>query len=92
MVFGPTPFIPSSYQFTPKASLSTTVDLDLLPTNETIVVYCYTGQTSAQVTAYLRMLGYDAKSLLYGFNGFAYESCPAAKYHEPENDYSSIIE
>ena len=84
--------IPAAYQFTPKASLSTTADLNLLPTDETIVVYCYTGQTSAQVTAYLRMLGYDAKSLLYGVNGFAYDLCPAAKYHEPENDYSSIIE
>jgi len=28
-----------------------------------IVVYCYTGQTAAQVTAGLRMLGYDAVSL-----------------------------
>ena len=84
--------IPGAYQFTPKASLSTTADLDLLPTDETIVVYCYTGQTSAQVTAYLRMLGYDAKSLLYGVNGFAFEVCPSGKYSEPVNDYSSIIE
>ena len=84
--------IPGAYQFTPKASLSTGADLNLLPTDQTIVVYCYTGQTSAQVVAYLRMLGYDAKSLLYGVNGFAYEVCPASQYHEPENDYSSIIE
>jgi rhodanese-related sulfurtransferase len=84
--------IPGSYQFTPKASLSTTADLDLLPTDQTIVVYCYTGQTSAQVVAYLRMLGYDAKSLLFGVNGFAYELNPGGKYTEPVNDYSSIIE
>ena len=84
--------IPGAYQFTPKASLKTTADLNLLPTDETIVVYCYSSQTSAQVVAYLRMLGYDAKSLKYGVNGFAYEVCPASKYHPPENDYSSIIE
>ncbi len=34
-----------------------------------IVTYCYTGQTSAVVTACLRVLGYDAYSLLFGMNG-----------------------
>ena len=84
--------IPGAYQFTPKSSLQTTEDLNLLPTDKTIVVYCYTGQTSAQVTAYLRMLGYDAKSLKYGFNGFAYNLLEAHKYSAPTDDYSSIIE
>ena len=34
-----------------------------------VVTYCYTGQTSAVVTACLRVLGYDAYSLVYGMNG-----------------------
>lgn len=34
-----------------------------LPKDKTIVVYCYTGQTSGQVTAALRLMGYDAVSL-----------------------------
>ena len=33
-----------------------------------VVTYCYTGQTSAAITAYLRVIGYNAKSLLYGMN------------------------
>lgn len=33
-----------------------------------IVTYCYTGQTSAVITAYLRVLGYDAYSLTFGMN------------------------
>ncbi len=37
--------------------------------SEQIVTYCYTGQTSAVVTAYLRVLGYDAYSLKFGMNG-----------------------
>ncbi len=41
-------------------------NLDKLPADETIVVYCYTGQTAAQATAMLQMLGYDAKSLKFG--------------------------
>ncbi len=44
-------------------------DLKTLPTDKTIVVYCYTGQTSANMAAYLQVLGYDAKSLLFGASG-----------------------
>ncbi|PLX20212.1 MAG: hypothetical protein C0599_09525 [Salinivirgaceae bacterium] len=65
--------IPGAIQYTPKASMSLEADLQTLPTDKTIVVYCYTGQTSAHLTAYLRILGYDAKSLLFGINGMAYD-------------------
>ena len=34
-----------------------------------VVTYCYTGQTSAIITAYLRVIGYDAYSLKFGMNG-----------------------
>lgn len=34
-----------------------------------VVTYCYTGQTSAIITAYLNVLGYDAYSLSFGMNG-----------------------
>lgn len=48
--------------------------LNTLPTDGTpIVVYCYTGQTSAFVTAYLKVLGYNAKSLKFGVNGMAHQ-------------------
>jgi rhodanese-related sulfurtransferase len=42
-------------------------NLDKLPADEPIVVYCYTGHTAGQVTALLNMLGYDAQSLKFGF-------------------------
>ena len=38
----------------------------ILPKDKKIVVYCYTGQTSGQVTAALRLLGYDAVSMNAG--------------------------
>ena len=38
-------------------------DFANLPKDKTIVVYCYTGQTAGQVTAALRLMGYDAVSL-----------------------------
>lgn len=44
--------------------------------NANVITYCYTGQTSAVVTAWLRVLGYDAYSLTFGMNGL-YHSNPA---------------
>lgn len=65
--------IPGSMQYTPKESIKLSADLKTLPTGKPIAVYCYTGQTSAFLAAYLRLLGYDAKSLLYGGNGMIYD-------------------
>ena len=39
-----------------------------------VVTYCYTGQTSAVVTACLNVLGYDAYSLTFGMNGLSHSS------------------
>lgn len=69
--------IPGAMQYTPKESIALDVDLKTLPKDKTIVVYCYTGQTSAFLTAYLRLLGYDAKSLLFGTNGMIYDDMVA---------------
>lgn len=58
--------------------------LSTLPTNQTIVPFCFTGQHSAFVTAYLNIIGYDAKSLLYGANSFMNGEMitrDAKKYH-----------
>ena len=41
-----------------------------------VVIYCYTGQTSAVTAAWLNVLGYDAYSLLFGMNGL-YNKNPA---------------
>jgi rhodanese-related sulfurtransferase len=44
--------------------------------NAKVITYCYTGQTSAVVTAWLNVLGYDAYSMTFGMNGI-YHSNPA---------------
>ena len=62
--------IPGAIQYQPKKSLDTKVDLLTLPADKKIVTYCFTGQHSAFVTAYLRVLGYDAYSLGFGANSF----------------------
>lgn len=70
--------VPGASQYTPKASIKLSADLKTLPTNKAIAVYCYTGQTSSFLAAYLRLLGYDAKSLLYGMNGLAHDDMVTA--------------
>ncbi|HOH99419.1 MAG TPA: rhodanese-like domain-containing protein [Bacteroidales bacterium] len=65
--------IPGAMQYTPKESMKLAADLKTLPTNKPIVLYCYTGQTSSFLAAYLRLLGYDAKSLLFGGNAMIYD-------------------
>ena len=74
--------VEGSIQYTPKNDLKLATFIKTLPTNKIIVVYCYTGQTSAQVATYLRLLGYDAKSLQFGANRLFYETVPASKWNE----------
>lgn len=65
--------LPGSIQYTPKADFKLAASLKTLPTNKTIVVYCYTGQTSSQTATVLKVLGYDAKTLLFGVNAMNYD-------------------
>lgn len=74
--------IEGAVQYTPKNDLKLATFLKTLPTNKTIVIYCYTGQTSAQVAAFLKILGYDAKSLLFGANRLFHDTMPASKWDE----------
>ncbi len=63
-----------SVQYDPKKSLSRDTYLNTLPIDKPVVIYCYSGQHSGFVAAYLQMLGYDAKSLAYGANGFIHKT------------------
>ncbi len=48
--------------------------VNFLDPSKTITTYCYTGQTSGAITAYLRVIGYDAKSIMFGMNKFNHSS------------------
>ena len=67
--------IASAYRILPLA-LADDSYKSLDPDANTLVTYCYTGQTSAVVTAVLRVLGYNAASLKFGMNGL-YNSNPS---------------
>ena len=48
------------------------------------VTYCWTGQTSSMITAYLTVLGYDAKSLKFGSNSLIYTNLESHKWGDSQ--------
>jgi len=72
--------IPGAYCYEPGSSFTTATNLATLPTDETIVVYCYTGQTSAYMAAFLNVLGYDAKTLKFGANSMFTGDLPSSNW------------
>ena len=66
--------IPGSYQYTPHKDINPNTLLNTIPSDKKILVYDYTGQTSAFVMAYLRLLGYNAFTLPFGANSFMHNT------------------
>lgn len=57
-----------------------------LNSDATIVTYCWTGQTSSMITAYLNVLGYNALSLKFGANSMIYPNLESHKFVTPTVD------
>lgn len=69
------------YQIPPgPADFRSVTYLQTLPSKSVISIYSGTGQESSFYTAYLRLLGYDAKSILFGMNDIDYNML----FHSPE--------
>ena len=64
--------IPGAVRYKPDATLGFTEEMASIPYDKTVVVYCGTGHNSGFATAYLRLFGYDARTLRYGNNSFMY--------------------
>lgn len=71
--------IQGAVRYKPGATLGIINEMATIPSGKTVVVYCGTGHNSGFVTAYLRLFGYDARTLRYGNNGFMYEKMKAEK-------------
>lgn len=61
-----------------------------LDPSKAVVTYCWTGQTSSMMTAYLYVMGYDAKSLKFGTNGMIYDNLHSHQYTVPTTDYPLV--
>jgi rhodanese-related sulfurtransferase len=65
--------VPGAVRYKPEATLGFTEEMATIPSDKTVVVYCGTGHNSGFATAFLRLFGYDAKTLKYGNNSFMYD-------------------
>jgi len=66
-------------------------EISKIPADATVVVYCWTGQTSSQITMFLRMLGYDAWSLKFGANNLFYDELGETAPKWVDNDMNYDI-
>lgn len=65
--------IPGAVRFKPESTLGFPEEMASIPSGKTVVVYCGTGHNSGFATAYLRLFGYDARTLRYGNNSFMHD-------------------
>ena len=65
--------IPGAVRYKPEATLGFTDEMSTIPADKIVVVYCGTGHNSGFATAFLRLCGYDARTLKYGNNSFMYD-------------------
>ncbi len=58
-------------------------NLSVFDDQGTNIFYCYTGQTAGAAIAYLTVLGYDVKSIKFGFNNIYWSELPGHKWPKP---------
>lgn len=61
---------PGSVSYQPYKSFSTDTKLNTIPVQRKVVIICHSGHAASQVTAFLRLIGYNARCLEYGANTF----------------------
>ncbi len=71
--------IPGAVRYKPEATLGFAEEMATIPTDKTVVVYCGTGHNSGFATAFLRLFGYDARTLRYGNNSFMFDRMVSQK-------------
>ena len=65
--------IPGAIRYKPESTLGFSDVMSTIPLDKTVVLYCGTGHNSGFATAFLRLFGYDARTLKYGNNSFMYD-------------------
>ncbi len=78
----------SSVLYNPETDFKASADLLTIPTDKEIVIYSYNGQRSAYISAYLRLLGYNAKSLKYGAVSMFYNKLDYYFFPESFQEFS----
>ena len=66
--------IPGAVRYKPNGTLGIVSEMETIPSGKEVAVYCGTGHNSGFVTAYLRLFGYNAKTIFYGNNAFMHKT------------------
>lgn len=62
--------IPGAVRYKTNGTLGIVSEMQSIPTDKEVAIYCGTGHNSAFVSAYLRLFGYNARTVMYGNNAF----------------------
>ncbi len=65
-------------------------EIDNLDPSAQVCTYCWTGQTSSMITAYLNVLGFNATSLKFGANSTIYSELESHQFVAPSTDLPII--
>ena len=60
-------------------------------TDKKVVTYCWTGQTSAIVTSYMRVIGYNAFSLKFGANSMIHTALNTHKWSSAQSKKYPVV-
>ncbi len=82
--------IKGAYRLNETLKLSDAVGFKNLDANSTVLSYCWTGQTSAILSGYLTVLGYDAKSISFGANALVHANLLKNKWVAPTTDLPTV--
>ncbi|MCX6153164.1 MAG: rhodanese-like domain-containing protein [Candidatus Kapabacteria bacterium] len=63
--------------YVPKSDFKLNTFLKTVPANKKCAIYCYTGHTASYITAFLKVMGYDVKSVSFGGNSLFYDAMVA---------------
>ncbi len=84
--------IDGAYQVTPGTLSITENSLNLLDPSMTITPFCWTGQTTSLLSAWLNVLGYDARVIKFGANGMIYSELMSHKWMPLTSSYPIVEE
>ena len=65
-------------------------EIKFIDADKKVVTYCWTGQTSAAVTFYLKVLGFDAYGLQWGCNALNNSELAANKWPEGQQNFPIV--
>jgi rhodanese-related sulfurtransferase len=82
-------YINGSHLYESRKDLSLDHKLTDIPKEKEVLIYCKTGHTSGNAAAYLNMMGYKTRNLMFGYNSYRYDELSGV-VNEYINDYPIV--